>query len=147
MKAKIFLCVALAVLPCAAAPKKKAPHYPSFVRFQIAGEDVRKDGDTKFDPKAGFYLIHTGDCDGASVDLILTPSKSPKDNWDWTWTSKHNEARVTRLPRLRSGSGVNIGDSPATVQRKLGAGPHNIYAQSPIREWTYSAVLDIPERE
>ncbi|MBI5832891.1 MAG: hypothetical protein HZB16_11375 [Armatimonadetes bacterium] len=92
---------------------------PYVVRLTLCGWRV---GATKFgalhDAGSGYYLIATGDCDGASRSLIPTP-----DPPEWT---KPSPVTQTRLSRLRTGTGVNIGDTVSVVAAKLGARPDSI---------------------
>lgn len=64
-----------------------------------------------YDEQQGYHLYHSGDCDGAAIYLILSPE------------SFNGGGKPAHLPRLRNGRGVNIGESYAEVQRKLGARP------------------------
>lgn len=148
MRRNVLSFVLLASLACAAASKPVAKRDPAYVRYSLAGEDIREGGGYKHDVKAGFYLIHTGDCDGVSRDLYLTPDKLPSGNAaeDFgSWISLDNFEGSTKavLPRLRTGTGVNIGDSPAVVQRKLQSPPHSVNVWGSVKDWRYYAAIEI----
>jgi len=126
----------------------KQPNYPSFVRLYLAGGNLADDADyVKYDSKERYYLVATGDCDGASVDLVLTPNPVGY-GYDPATSDKALVERVA-LPRLRTGKGVNIGDTPQQVQRKLGATPHwsSYDRETKKREWVYRASIFMKSRE
>lgn len=102
----------------------KPSQRPQFMRLSLAGSHM---GDTrsKHDPKARYFLIGMGDCDGAHMSLILTPDPQA-EGIEWDEEEKRELPRVS-LPRLRTGKGINIGETPSQVQHKLGKAP-NFYS-------------------
>ena len=116
--AVLFVLILLTALhPTWAKPSQRPP----FMRLSLAGVQI---GDTrsKYDPKERYFVIGTGDCDGAHMSLILTPDLKA-EGYIWEDEELRKLPRVS-LPRLRTGKGVNIGETPSQVQRKLGAAPH-----------------------
>ncbi len=116
-------CVLAVSAPCSAAGGRghQAPPVPTptFLRFTLAGADVR-DGLSfvKHDPKAGYYLCDRTDGFQRSYPLAvltLSPYETVDAMMDFT------PVRTFILPRLRSGKGVNVGDTPPVVEQKLGA--------------------------
>lgn len=121
----------------ALAAAQAAERRPAFVRLKLAGVDIQDQQHfVKYDPKERYYLVASEDCDGASTDLALTPSPG-------AWGVKPDDKSIVRasLPRLRNGTGVNIGDTPAVVRRKLGARPWKwvYHRKLDERVWTYEA--------
>lgn len=134
-----------------ASQSSKSQNYPTFVRLSLAGGNLANEGGgVKYDAKTRYYLIATGDCDGASIDLILTPSpaSSGLGDDDREFAKDKNIKRVA-LPRLRDGKGVNIGDNPQQVQKKLGAAPHHSWIRKELnaREWNYYANIFMKSRQ
>ena len=125
---------------------------PSYVRLSLAGREVGDESvRSTYDPKQGYVLFVTGDCDGSSVDLILASHprvlsrSSDEDSSLQRWLKSNAHVKRGTLSGLRNGRGVNIGDAPREVQRKLGAPPHQVRSSGGL-EWTYFAVVDTPSR-
>jgi hypothetical protein len=89
----------------------------------------------KYDPKQRYYLIaqkHEENDGGPPhrIVLTLTPgTRTPGPRYYFDTPDPEQEGlkvdkRVT-LPRLSTGTGVNIGDTPQQVRRKLGTVPHH----------------------
>lgn len=144
MTQKNIITAVLALLPIlsTASQSSDSQKHPAFVRFSLAGGSLM-DKDNfyeEYDAKERYYLISTGDCDGTSRDLILTPSPASSGigGDDRSFAKDKNIKRVT-LPRLRNGKGVNIGDTPKQVKRKLGRGPHRSWIRNDlkVRVWNY----------
>ena len=135
----IILVGAVAVFSLAnfRAVSSQPPKRPLHLRLTLA--DVRV-GQVKklYDPKEKYFLIGTGDCDGAHMSLYLVPEAELGRSWSAEWKKKI--PHVT-LPRLRSGTGVNIGESPTQVRRKLGKSPDYYSYDQPnkIRVYQYRA--------
>ena len=112
--------MAITAVTCTSpTPGRPSRSYPRFVRLSLAGASVNDRGSSvKYDPRERYFLLATGDCDGASIDLVLTPDLSA-----WNRRLEASTPRVS-LPRLRTGRGVNIGDTPQEVRMKLGRSPH-----------------------
>ncbi|HAZ64937.1 MAG TPA: hypothetical protein DCZ72_15190 [Armatimonadetes bacterium] len=110
---------------------------PYVVRMTLAGELLGGGQGTIADTRSDYLVTHSGDCDGAQLTLLLSPPRS-----GLTW----DPDRQAPLPRLRSGTGVNIGESPRTVIRKLGRQPDEIghlewYARG-TTTYTYHAKIN-----
>lgn len=143
MKNGKSIAVALVLLPtlAVASPGSKPQKFPAFVRFRLAGGNLM-DKDNfyeKYDAKERYYLISTGDCDGTVRTLILTPSPSSSGMGDDDRYFAEKSLKRVTLPHLRNGKGVNIGDTPQQVRKKLGVGPHRAWAKkdSKARVWAY----------
>jgi len=133
--AKALTITASFVFLTAGQTLEKPKGQPKYVRFSLAGGDLGKaDSYTKFDPKQRYYLIATGDCDGASVSLILTPKP---DGYGIEPDDKKSWGKFVSLPRLRTGQGVNIGETPQQVKRKLGRAPHFLSYEAGKKERIY----------
>lgn len=140
-------CVLAVSAPCFAAGGRghHAPPAParSFLRFTLAGADVR-DGLAfiRYDAKAGYYLYgqpHGDSRPYESASLTLSPERDDEAVEDKT------PVQAATLPRLRSGKGVNLGDSPVGVKRKLGALPTTTSYDRRTRElvYTYETVFSL----
>jgi hypothetical protein len=121
----IAVLILMAIGVATAQQSSKSAGYPSFMRLSLAGAtlgDNEGNGFTKYDPKQRYFLIAYSHTEG-DLNLVLTPQPEsflfdPSDPDRWKGVK-----RVT-LPRLRTGTGVNIGDTPQQVRRKLGTTPH-----------------------
>ncbi|MBI5832892.1 MAG: hypothetical protein HZB16_11380 [Armatimonadetes bacterium] len=135
----VLFIVATALEAAAGQPR------PYLVRLTLAGGKLVDQADyCKFDKNQGYYLIATGDCDGASVDLVLTPDPTPY-GWGGDTTDGGRPPTPASLPRLRTGTGVNIGESPKQVLAKLGAKPEsNTYdKKTRVREMCFYAKVKV----
>jgi hypothetical protein len=76
----------------------------------------------EYDPKSNFYLEGIGFAGDKLNELVLWlhpgPKKVTKENAYYI-----NHRSIKSLPHLRTGRGVNIGDTLQQVRRKLGAQP------------------------
>lgn len=111
----------------AAAGEVQAQKLPSFVRLSLAGASLVNPKSfvtlELYDPKEEYYLIARKDCDGDALELILTPD--PEKWGQGTVDNVGDESlKPADLPNLRTGKGVNIGETPSVVKRKLGRAPH-----------------------
>ena len=151
MKPKLLVS-ALILLPVLAVAAPKKPPKSSVVRFFLAGGQLTaEESYVKYDPKARYFLVATGDCDGVSVDLILTPQPSTSGMGITQDDKKLALAKTTRrttLPRLRDGKGVNIGDTPQQVEQKLGALPSQVSPRHEFngRDWVYLAAVPLKRK-
>lgn len=143
---KNFLIVAAAALattlPCAANEKEN----PGIVRMSLAGARVDDNKEfTRYDARQHYYLIATGDCDGASLDLILTPD--PSLIYEGGLDERGEKVERFALPHLRDGKGVNIGDTPDQVRRKIGVAAQGIDVDSSHGQitWNYYAMVNLPK--
>lgn len=139
--AHLLLGLSLTAITTGDVAKDKAGDYPQFVRLSLGGVHVTDGAGLKvFDPGQHYYLISTGDCDVSSLGLVLTPD--PRDwGYDFTKPSLRKGLKRRTLPRLSGGVGVNIGESPEQVVRKLGS-PPSIKAyneKTRVRTYTYFA--------
>jgi hypothetical protein len=145
----VALSAFMPVCVAAAQVSGKPGSYPSFVRLSLAGSRLEDEGSyVKYDQKERYYLIATGDCDGASIDLILSPD--PKGfGFDSSDAASRRRVKRVTLPRLRTGTGVNIGDTPQQVRRKLGVPPHwsSYDRETKEREWVYRAAILVKSRQ
>lgn len=132
-------CVLAVSAPCFAAGGRghHAPPAParSFLRFTLAGADVR-DGlaFTRYDAQADYYL--TAETDGnrrsyQSTTLTLSPQLSDDQ-------AGNSPVQPIALPRLRSGKGINIGDTPPVVEQKLEALPTTMRYDRRTKELVYT---------
>lgn len=133
-------CVLAVSVPCFAAGGRgqHAPPAPArtFLRFTLAGADVR-DGLSfvKHDLKAGYYLCDQTEGFRHSYPLAvltLSPYETLAAMMDFT------PVRTSILPRLRSGKGINIGDTPPVVEQKLGALPTTTSYDRRTNQLTYT---------
>lgn len=109
----------------------------NIVRLSLAGMrlNLRQGNYLKHDAEAGYYLNVSNN--GNSVGLFLCPSR------DYVAEESGDEAPLPaavrgKLPRLTTGAGVNIGDTPQQVARKLGAMPGQNFYTDFRKERTYT---------
>lgn len=147
-----LLTIVFVFLPMLAVAAPRKAEQSSLVRLHFAGGNLVDEASyTKYDPKSRYFLIATGDCDGASIDLILTPNPD-KSGYAVGVSPQEMVARkyIKRviLPRLRNGSGVNIGDTPQQVERKLDSRPSQILIRKEIngREWVYLTTVSLKRK-
>ena len=108
----------------------------TFLRFTLAGVDVR-DGPSfvRHDARTGYYLSAKTDGDHRSyqaASLVLSPERDEEAG------EPGAQVQAVVLPRLRSGLGINIGDAPAVVKRKLGALPITTSYDRRTRQLVYT---------
>jgi hypothetical protein len=120
----------------------------SVVRFSLAGEKLRvgQADFLKFDPESNYYLVHYGyTWENPAAHLRLFPASDLRNGELEGYGTK---VQLATLPRLRTGTGVNIGDTPAQVKRKLGGPPKSPRFDKKTGELTYSyrqrVVINIP---
>lgn len=125
---------------CEKPTQQPTQHSANLIRTQLAGiqMDVKQKDFIWFDAASGYYLAKTGShWEHFGANLILTPDrktipfiKDPKTTV---------KVRQVKLPRLRSGSGINVGDTIAQVHHKLGEEPEYFYPEykSPERTEVY----------
>ncbi len=112
--------MALLMRDAEAKPRSKV------VRISLAGSrlDIGQADFVKFDSKANYYLIHGGDnWESPGAYLLLCPAADLSSLG--TFELVKGEVQRTTLPRLRTGRGINIGDTPAQVRQKIGASPRH----------------------
>jgi len=102
-------------------------HRATFVRTYLAGSCLspHQKNLLKFDRKKGYYLNSFSDGLGRlmSIKLVLCPDPKRLGDPFADREIEKKEITFTTLPRLLTGKGVNIGDSPQQVHRKLGSRP------------------------
>jgi len=110
-------------------------------RLSLCGAQLQpfQRGFVQYDPREKYYLCSWGMNVGdyVIVALTLTPSRDHAKRYG---SDDNFSTRRAPLPRLKSGWGVNIGDTPQQVRAKLGAGPdkaHRDKKQNTLR-YTYS---------
>lgn len=108
------------------------PKPPKWFDTSIASYSVSSGSNHRdvgiFDPKSGYYLLRSIECDGAIVTVLLTrdrheiadngyfvPGISPPEN-----ERDERTLKPKRLPSLATHIGVRISDSPEAVVRRLG---------------------------
>lgn len=95
----------------------QAARQPDVVRLSIAGVSVvdaasrTKPDVNLYDPMSGYYLYHSGDCDGASIDLVFSREGS------------YPGPQAAPLLAWRARLDVPLGQTPEKVIRALGAPP------------------------
>ncbi len=116
-----------------------------FTRIELAGARLgpRQKSFTKYDSKSGYYLSFLRDGLGDSLTtlrLVLSP-----DAEHLNIGGEAEDAEKTALPLLTNGLGVNIGDNPQQVERKLGAKPEEVSynRKSRVRLRTYKAPISV----
>ncbi|MBB6049190.1 hypothetical protein [Armatimonas rosea] len=90
------------------------------LEFLLAGYTIEKSTEVHLrDPKTGYVLVRSGDCDGALKHLRLFPSAEEMSrSTDAAWVSDLKfEAKP--LP-LETGRGISIGDRPEKIFREMG---------------------------
>jgi hypothetical protein len=102
-------------------------YHAKFVRASLAGSQLNPSQKNflKFNKKEGYYLYYSSDGLGRlmSMKLVLCPDLNRLDvHYPKGPTAKRN-IEMNSLPRLRTGKGVNLGNSPQQVQRNLGSPP------------------------
>lgn len=96
------------------------------------------------DPRRGFYLIRSIDCDGAMVTLLLTRDRNEVAEMGYrvpgfvpqSGENGSSALEERPLPSLRTPKGVAIGDSPAAVRARLGA-PTRTRPHGPFLDLVY----------
>ena len=105
---------------------------PRWLDRTIAGYALAYDRDhsvvTVTDPRTGYSLLRTVDCDGALLGLILTRDRATLEGQGYGV----REFAPMALPSLRTGKGVAIGDAPSAVRARLGPP-----TRATAKEWTY----------
>lgn len=115
---------------------------PRWLDTEIAGYALKSDPTVGVhDPKRGYFLVRTIECDGAIVTLTLTrdrnvvsgegyavPAFTPREG-----TPGNLKLVEKPLPSLATGKGVAIGASTDAVRARLG---------SPTRTKPHAAFLD-----
>ncbi len=98
------------------------------VRRYLAGShlSIAQRNFIKYDTASGYYLVSRytmgeGTDEGRKVGatLLLTPDQGDVENM-----FLKVKIQKTHLPRLRTGTGVNIGDTAAQVRSKVGPKPY-----------------------
>lgn len=133
---------------CALVGLAQGATAPTFVRFRLAGIDLR-DGKnlTVYDARQRYFLVAT-DVDG-EYDLEITPNLGVPvvNSLD---DMEHNDPHFRRrsLPLLWSGRGVDIGDSPEKVQYKLQSAPTMFSYDRETKEriYVYRARIGVPPK-
>ncbi|MGV3618166.1 MAG: hypothetical protein ACO1SV_22800 [Fimbriimonas sp.] len=92
------------------------------------------------DPKRGFYLVRGAECDGSHVSLILTRDRKEVNQWGYKVpslvdTQGYLPLRERPLPSLATGKGIQIGDTVAVLQKRLGR-PTRVERSGDRRQFT-----------
>lgn len=143
----LALVVGLASTASSLAPKRYSDvkFSAGFVRVQLAGARLspHQHHFIKYDPKSRYYLRSIPDGAGRlqSLTLILSPDYKRLDQGD----GGPPYAIKASLPRLTNGTGVNIGDTPQQVKRKLGAEPEEFSCnrKTRVRIYIYKAPVSV----
>lgn len=147
----VFLLTIFTVSNASSVSPLRIKKYPDvkfsthFTRIELAGARLnpRHKNFTKYDPKSGYYLSFLRDGLGdrlTTLSLVLSP-----DGENLNIGGEAEDAQKAVLPRLTNGSGVNIGDNPQQVERKLGAKPEEVSynRKSCVRITTYKAPISV----
>ncbi len=131
MKVK-FPALFLVGVTCLAGAWSEAKAEDSQVlRTQLAGATLDADLPNlrKFDARQGYYLTRITDGLGRALVTGLYLYPNPKKNSGYVppRVADFNEIETqkTKLPSIRQGWGVNIGDTTSQVQKKLGCAPNS----------------------
>ena len=120
------------VLAVLISSEKAKGHPPAWLDNMLAGYALKYDETHGVigvsDPKTGFFIVRTVECDGGVITLTLTkdrhyvadegfrvPSLGNRDE-----NSGNQPLVVKPLTALATGKGVRIGDTPGLVRTKLG---------------------------
>ncbi|HLK16553.1 MAG TPA: hypothetical protein VKT78_17235, partial [Fimbriimonadaceae bacterium] len=98
---------------------------PRWLDFSIAGYafayDEKHTVTTVHDKKRGFFIKREVECDGGLLSLELTRDRHDVlEAFDMEGHPLSPSSVEKPLPSLTTGKGVTIGDSPATVAKRLG---------------------------
>lgn len=131
-------------------PQQKHATKPYTVRLSLAGERLNLQKPffkVLYDPKSNYYLIGDGFGPDHLTSLTLTLAPASKIA-EYQGTIERRQ--IATLPHLKSGFGVNIGDSPAIVLRKLGQMPQQTgvdYESKKHTFWYRKSVWVTPPRK
>ena len=120
------------------------------VRTQLAGTNLEDKGQFyKFDSQEHYYLAFQKDGAGhvEFISLKLCPDRKQVCYPDGELENR--EISAARLPRLRTGKGINIGDTPRQVLAKIGEEPeyYQYNRKTKTRIYTYKAPIFLKVRE
>jgi hypothetical protein len=135
-------------------PSQEFKYRAKFVRTYLAGSRLSpaQKNFLKFDKKEGYYLNSYSDGLGRLMSIKLVLSPDPKRIGDPYSDGEIAKKSITFtvLPRLRTGKGVNIGDSPQQVRRKLGSSPmtsqYNYKSKERVYTWKAPIVVKAENR-
>jgi hypothetical protein len=118
-------------------PSQEFKYRAKFVRTYLAGSRLSpaQKNFLKFDKKEGYYLNSYSDGLGRLMSIKLVLSPDPKRIGDPYSDGEIAKKSITFtvLPRLRTGKGVNIGDSPAASAAQARFFPYDIAIQLQIK--------------
>lgn len=123
-KSVLFAAACVLKVADGAPAKPNGEAKSSVVRLSLAGQRlaVGEADFLKYDPKAGYFLHRDGEgWEGLGCHLELCSREYSLNRA--MFRDSAAKAERQSLPNIKTGWGVNIGDSPATVRRKLGARP------------------------
>ena len=128
MKLKALVLVAGLLWVGSEADETRANRSTS-VRTQLVGAKLNPDlpNFRKFDARQGYYLVRYSDGAGRALSTAIYLFPDPAKNRGYS--PLHHDARQAtstqnvELPSVRTGWGVNIGDTPGEVREKLGRAP------------------------
>lgn len=126
------------------AKSKPSKSKPYIIRMHLAGARLEIDQKDfiRFDSKQNYYLIHSGNnWETAGATLFLCPA-SEMASYGYELKQLKN-AKHASLPRLRSGFGVNIGESSKIVIAKLGRKPDHTSRNSQNPELIYNSRVPV----
>lgn len=122
----------LATLLFGATLLQGGPKQPAWLDTNIAGYALKYNEQFSpvgvFDPKSGFYIVRGVECDGAHLRLTLTRDRQAVvgegyivPNYTTPDGGKgYSPLKVKPFQSLRTGKGVQIGDTVAQVKARLG---------------------------
>lgn len=116
----ILAIVALALGSLGFASGSKAPAWfdRSIAGYVLAYDEQHGQTFVR-DPKSGFFILRTIECDGAHVSLLLTRDSKLTSGYQTEYQKKP-------ITPLSTGKGIRIGDSQAAVRKKLGTPTKNL---------------------
>lgn len=140
--------------PHTSAPGARRSHVPR-LELTLAGLRLGSGSSTiEFDPKSGYYLHTDGDMASgpASVELLLTPDASEPGVSGDAPNAAQEDPGLPQVVRVRSlllqtGLGVRIGDTPAAVEKKLGAAPTHLVFHPKTGTLVYEYGASVPTRQ
>ena len=152
----IPVAVSLLAAQAGAAPRlaTEIHSHANYLRVSLCGVplDINRQPFLRYDARQHYYLSYEEDGLGHTMllGLCLRPThwipsdfdKNPNDAPDLE-DDLEMPAQNAELPRLRSGAGIDIGDTPAQVTGKLGAQPSGKFSRGTTLVYSYKAPVTV----
>lgn len=112
---------------------------PLLAGYLLENDETHRDVGV-YDKKTGYYLVRYAECDGANLTLLLTRDRKMIQDQGYRVPSlpesEGNSHRLTEkpLPSLKTGKGIEIGDTQAQVQARLGK-PQKVAKEGPANQY------------